>query len=205
MGNAVRRLFTGREPEKFFMQGLDAAGKTTMLNQMKLGKVEMHIPTIGFNVETLTYSAATVVCWDVGGRDGMRPFWRQYMQGGAAALIFVVDSTDRDRLDDAKYELSKTLEVDDMRDALLLVMANKQDLPEAMSAAELCEGLGLETLRNRDWHLQETCAEKGDGILEGFRWIRERLDAQKKQSQTSLTSSLAWQELLNSKFWISLL
>ena len=62
----------------------------------------------------------------------------------------------------------KMLQEDEMRDAILLVFCNKQDLPNAMSAAEVTEKLQLNTLRNRQWYIQSTCATSGDGLFEGF-------------------------------------
>ena len=74
--------------------------------------------------------------WDVGGQDKIRPLWRHYYQN-TQGLIFVVDSNDRDRVDDAKEELHRMLNEDELRDAVVLVFANKQDLPQAMPAAEV--------------------------------------------------------------------
>merc|ERR1711913_116084 len=108
--------------------GLDAAGKTTILYKLKLGEVVTTIPTIGFNVETVTYKNLTFTVWDVGGQDKLRPLWRHYYDG-TDGLIFVVDSNDRDRIGDAKAELHKILSEDAMRHACVLVFANKQDLP----------------------------------------------------------------------------
>ena len=88
--------------------------------------------------------------WDVGGQDKIRPLWRHYYQG-TNGLIYVVDSNDRDRIEDAREELNKMLNEDEMRDAVLLVFANKQDLPNAMTAAEVTEKLGLHNLRHRQW------------------------------------------------------
>ena len=89
---------------------------------------------------------------DVGGQDKIRPLWRHYYQG-TNGLIYVVDSNDRDRIEDAREELTKMLNEDEMRDAVLLVFANKQDLPQAMTAAEVTEKLGLHNLRHRQWLL----------------------------------------------------
>merc|ERR1719161_2994884 len=130
------------------MLGLDAAGKTTILYKLKLGEVVTTIPTIGFNVETVEYKNITFTVWDVGGQSKIRPLWRHYYQG-TNGLIFVVDSSDRDRVEDAREELTNILSADEMRDAVLLVLANKQDLPRAMPAAEITEKLGLNSMRNR--------------------------------------------------------
>merc|ERR1711874_586737 len=115
---------------RILMVGLDAAGKTTILYKLKLGEVVTTIPTIGFNVETVEYKNISFTVWDVGGQDKIRPLWRHYYQG-TQGLIFVVDSNDRERIGEARDELNKTLNEDEMRDAILLVFANKQDLPNA--------------------------------------------------------------------------
>ena len=66
--------------------------------------------------------------WDVGGQDKIRPLWRHYFQN-TQGIIFVVDSNDRDRIVEAREELQRMLNEDELRDAILLVFANKQDLP----------------------------------------------------------------------------
>merc|ERR1712151_516667 len=111
---------------------------------------------------------------DVGGQDKIRRLWRHYYQG-TQGLIFVVDSNDRVRVEDAREELMKMLNDDEMRDAVLLVFANKQDLPNAMTAAEVTEKLGLHNLRLRQWFIQSACATNGDGVYEGLDWLSRTL------------------------------
>jgi ADP-ribosylation factor protein 1 len=90
-------------------------------------------------------------------------------------IIFVVDSNDRERVGEAREELQRMLNEDELRDAVLLVFANKQDLPNAMNATELTDKLGLQSLRQRDWYIQATCATSGDGLFEGLEWLSQRL------------------------------
>merc|ERR1712194_169864 len=137
------------------------------MGKLKLGEVVTTIPTIGFNVETVEYKNLSFTVWDVGGQDKIRPLWRHYYQG-TNGLIYVVDSNDRDRVEDAREELMKMLDEDEMRDAVLLVFANKQDLPNAMTAAEATEKLGLHNLRHRQWYIQSASATTGDGLYEGL-------------------------------------
>merc|ERR1712010_218193 len=129
--------------QRILMVGLDAAGKTTVLYKLKLGEVVTTIPTIGFNVETVEYKNISFTVWDVGGQDRIRKLWRHYYQG-TEGLIFVIDSNDRDRIEDAREELSKMLADEEMKDAVLLIFANKQDLPNAMTTAEVSEKLSLQ-------------------------------------------------------------
>ncbi|KAH8009963.1 hypothetical protein HPB51_023019 [Rhipicephalus microplus] len=97
----------------------------------------------------------------------------------AAGLIFVVDSNDRERIGEAREELMRMLAEDELRDAVLLIFANKQDLPNAMNAAEITDKLGLHSLRNRNWYIQATCATSGDGLYEGLDWLSNQLKNQK--------------------------
>ena len=136
------------------------------------------IPTIGFNVETVEYKNISFTVWDVGGQDKIRPLWRHYYQN-TQGLIFVVDSNDRDRVDAARDEMHRMLNEDELRDAILLVFANKQDLPNAMSAAEMTDKLGLNGLRHRQWYIQACCATTGDGLYEGLDWLSATLGKKK--------------------------
>ncbi|GBE59229.1 ADP-ribosylation factor [Babesia ovata] len=124
------------------MVGLDASGKTTILYKLKLGEVVTTIPTIGFNVETVEYKNISFTVWDVGGQDKIRPLWKHYYTN-TQAVIFVVDSNDRARIKDAREELHKMMNEDELREAFLLIYANKQDLPNAIPATELSNELGL--------------------------------------------------------------
>jgi ADP-ribosylation factor protein 1 len=90
-------------------------------------------------------------------------------------IIFVVDSNDRERVGEARDELQRMLNEDELRDALLLVFANKQDLPNAMNAAEITDKLGLQALRQRNWYIQATCAQSGEGLYEGLEWLSTNL------------------------------
>ena len=160
---------------EFLMVGLDAAGKTTILYKLKLGEVVTTIPTIGFNLETVEYKNITFTAWDLDGKDKIRrSLFRHYYQN-TKGLIFVVDSNDGDRIAEAKDELNKMLGEDELRDAILLVFANKQDLPNAMSAAEITEKLGLSSLRGRNWYIQSCCATSGEGLYEGLDWLSNTL------------------------------
>ena len=159
------------------MLGLDAAGKTTILYKLKLGEVVSSVPTIGFNVETVEYKKIKFTVWDVGGQDKIRLLWRHYYEN-TQGLIFVVDSSDRERVELAKEELHKMLGEEELREAALLVFANKQDLG-VMSVAEVTEKLGLHTLRGRDWYIQGTCAMTGDGLYDGLEWMSKTVGKKK--------------------------
>ncbi|OCF57498.1 ADP-ribosylation factor [Kwoniella mangroviensis CBS 10435] len=183
MGLSISKLLNGlfgKKEMRILMVGLDAAGKTTILYKLKLGEIVTTIPTIGkyplsrFNVETVEYKNISFTVWDVGGQDKIRPLWRHYFQN-TQGIIFVVDSNDRERITEAREELQRMLSEDELRDALLLVFANKQDLPNAMNAAEITDKLGLHSLRQRSWYIQAACATSGDGLYEGLEWLSTNL------------------------------
>ncbi|KAE9536422.1 hypothetical protein AGLY_007211 [Aphis glycines] len=177
MGLTLSTVFTrlfGKKQMRILMVGLDAAGKTTILYKLKLGEIITTIPTIGFNVETVEYKNIAFTVWDVGGQDKIRPLWRHYFQN-TQGLIFVVDSNDRERVAEAERELHNMLQEDDLRDAVLLVFANKQDLPNAMNVSDLTNKLGLNQLSQRKWYIQSTCATQGNGLYEGLDWLSNEL------------------------------
>lgn len=154
--------------------GLDAAGKTTILYKLKLGEVVTTIPTIGFNVESVSYKNIDFTVWDVGGQDKLRPLWRYYFEN-TQGVIYVVDSNDRQRFPEAREELHKMLNEDALRDAVLLVFANKQDLPNAAAPSEIVGQLGLPELCGREWFIIASCATNSTGLYEGLDWLAGKL------------------------------
>ncbi|VEL39021.1 unnamed protein product [Protopolystoma xenopodis] len=135
-------MFGSREM-RILMLGLDAAGKTSkslnlgcifqaILYRLKLGSSVTTIPTVGFNVETVQYKNIKFNVWDVGGQEKIRPLWRHYYTG-TQGLIFVVDSADRDRIVEARQELHRIACDREMNDAIILIFANKQDIPSGKS------------------------------------------------------------------------
>lgn len=120
-------------------------------------------------METLTHKKIQFTVWDVGGQERIRSLWHYCMTfavvaqmishehldfNNAKGVIFVVDSSDRDRVLEAKEELRILMNNDELKDSLFLVFANKQDMPGAMSASELTDKLELRTFRQRTWYIQ---------------------------------------------------
>ena len=128
------------------------------------------MPTIGFNVETVQYKNLRFQVWDLGGQTSIRPYWRCYYQN-TNAVIYVVDSADTERMGISKQELVTMLEEEELKDAALMVFANKQDLPNAATAEVIAEKLGLSALKNRQWQIFKTSALKGDGLYDGLDWL----------------------------------
>ena len=114
------------------MLGLDSAGKTTILYKLKLDTLVTTIPTIGFNVESVKFKSLNMTIWDVGGQEKIRPLWRHYYQN-VDAVIFVIDSNDGGRFEEVSKELHSLMAEDELREATVLILCNKHDLPNAES------------------------------------------------------------------------
>lgn len=155
---------------KILMLGLDGAGKTTILYSLKLGNIVNTVPTLGFNVERLNYHNISFIVWDAGGQEKIRPLWRYYYQN-TQGLIFVIDSSDIGRIEDASNEFQRLLDEDQLRDADILIFANKKDLSSHVNDIEIVEKFGLKKNLERNWFVQSTCATRGEGIYEGMDWL----------------------------------
>jgi len=177
MGSLFSRIFSGlfgSKETRILILGLDGAGKTTILYRLQVGEVVTTIPTIGFNVETVTYKNLKFQVWDLGGQTSIRPYWRCYY-ANTDAVIYVVDSQDRDRIGISKQELVAMLEEEELRKAVLVVLANKQDMDGAMSATDVSNALGLAALKSRSWSIFKTSAIKGEGLDEAMDWLVDAL------------------------------
>ena len=162
------------------MVGLDGAGKTTILFKLKLGEVVQSIPTIGFNCETIEFKNQKSVIWDIGGQDLIRPMWKHYYQN-AEGIIYVVDTSDKKRVEFAKNEISKMLAQEDLVGVPLLVLANKQDIG-LLTVKEVISRMELERVMGRPWHCQGTSALNGNGLVEGFTWLITKIEALPKRT-----------------------
>jgi ADP-ribosylation factor-like protein 1 len=198
MGNLLgyfSGLFGSKE-RRILILGLDGAGKTTILYRLQVSEVVTTIPTIGFNVETVQYKNLKFQVWDLGkhltfiissssklrsfsgGQTSIRPYWRCYYSN-TDAIIYVIDSMDRDRIGISKHELVSMLEEDELKNAVLCVFANKQDLDGCMSVSEVANALGLTSLKNRKYQIFKTSAIKGTGLNEAMDWLANSLQQKK--------------------------
>ncbi|XP_053171424.1 ADP-ribosylation factor 4-like [Scomber japonicus] len=166
--------FTSKKPVRILMVGLDAAGKTTILYKLKLAEVITTIPTTnGYNIETVEYKNISFSLWDVGSESIIRRMWKHYLEN-TQGLIFVVDSTDPERIKEAADELHKMLEDEELKETPLLVFANKQDLPRAMSVSDITEALSLSGV-SQPWFVQASSAVSGTGLAEGLDWLSNQI------------------------------
>ncbi|EIE21917.1 Arl5-family small GTPase [Coccomyxa subellipsoidea C-169] len=178
-------LFPNKE-YKIVMVGLDNAGKTTTLYRLHLGEAVVTQPTVGSNVECVQYKNLKFEVWDLGGQANLRPSWATYYRS-TDAVIVVIDSTDRARASIAKNELFNLLDHEHLAEAAILIMANKQDLKDAMTVKEMSDVLALHSIKRHDWHIQAACAKTGEGLMEGMEWIAQRVKGE-AASTTPLAS-----------------
>ncbi|XP_048201981.1 ADP-ribosylation factor-like protein 14 [Perognathus longimembris pacificus] len=165
--------------------GLDSAGKSTLLYKLKHAKDFTTIPTIGFNVEMVEVeSGPALTVWDIGGQEKMRPTWSLHCED-ADGLVYVVDSTDQRRLQDSREEFKHILKNEHIRHVPVVILANKQDVPGALSAEDVTRGLQVPKLcSSRSWYVQPCCALSGEGLAEAFHRLATFLQGRRKARDT---------------------
>lgn len=183
MGGVISSIyswFSGKREVRILILGLDSAGKTTILYRLSLNQyVQQVAPTIAFNLEKVEVGNLTLQIWDLGGQHQLRPFWRLYYKD-TNGIVFVIDSADRQRIDLCKDELNLLLNEEELKEVPLLIMANKQDLNDALTIDELTAKLELANIKDRTWTIMPTSAMKGDGIKDAFDWLSESVEAKTK-------------------------
>lgn len=160
----------------YIYRGLDNAGKTTVLKRINGEPIDTISPTLGFNIKTLEHRGYKLNIWDVGGQKSLRSYWRNYFES-TDGLVWVIDSADRRRLEDCKIELYKLLQEERLEGASLLILANKQDLPGALSASDIAEILELPTIKTHHWQIYKCSAITGENLVEGINWIIDDISA----------------------------
>ena len=171
----IIEFFTkNRNNFKVIILGMQNAGKTTILYRLTLGQYVKTTPTIGSNVEELTYNNVKFQAWDLGGQESTRSVWDVYYIN-TDAVVFVIDSQDDEYFEDSKLEFHKLLNNPNLRNSIILVFANKQDLQGAKAIDKLIEDYELNKIKNHVWYIQPCSAIKGDGLINGIKWLSEQL------------------------------
>ena len=178
MGSFISNIFNklaASKEARILLLGLDNAGKTSLLYKLTLDENIRTLPTIGFNVESVKYKKLKFVMWDIGGQEKLRRLWQHYYKG-TDALIYVVDSADKERIELATEELKIMLQDEDMKNVAVLVFANKQDRSDALKPNEVSDMMDLTSLKNRKWRCQGCSVKEGRGLTEGLDWLAEVLN-----------------------------
>lgn len=163
---------------KIVVVGLDASGKSTLINFLKPQKLASYevTPTVGFSQEAFEKGKLKFTVFDMAGGGTYRSLWEAYYKD-IDAIIFVVDSTDRIRMAVAKDELDALLGHPDVRKAgaPVLFFANKMDLPGALEPPGISALLSLHRITDRAWQIQASNALTGDGVEPGIEWLATQL------------------------------
>ena len=162
-----------RNKFKIILLGIQNAGKTTILYRLSIGQLVKTTPTIGSNVEEISYNNIKLQAWDLGGQESSRSMWEVYYTN-TDAIIYVIDTSD-ETYDDSKTQFYKLLKNDTLKNAIILIYANKQDLPEAKSVSDIIQIYELDNIKDHIWHIQPCSAQTGEGLITGIKWLSDQL------------------------------
>ena len=190
VNNNVDTIFKKKKLQ-IVMLGLDNSGKTTLLYRMKHNQ-EIHKtkPTTAFNVETIRLYNNNIkfMVWDTAGHDSVRPLWRAYVRK-SDAMIFVIDSSDSTRFDEARVELDSILSSAESHGIPLLILANKQDLDKSVPTIELARKLDLDSLKDSvNWHLHPTSGRYGEGVHDSLVQLADMIAKHRKLVASSAST-----------------
>ena len=158
---------------KIIILGIQNAGKTTILYRLSLGQLVQTTPTIGSNVEEISYNNVKLQAWDLGGQESTRSVWDVYF-ANTDAIIYVIDTHDTN-YEESKNQFYKLLENEALKNAVILIYANKQDLAGAKRVNEIIQIYELESITNHIWHIQPCSAQTGEGLVTGMKWLSDQL------------------------------
>ena len=171
----IIEFFTrSRNNFKIIILGMQNAGKTTILYRLSLGQLVKTTPTIGSNVEELNYNNVKFQAWDLGGQESTRSVWDVYYMN-TDAIVYVIDSQDEEYYEESKLQFHKLLRNSALKNATILIFANKQDLSEVKDVNRLIQDYELDKIKDHIWHIQPCSALKGEGLVEGIKWLSEQL------------------------------
>eukprot|EP01132_Coremiostelium_polycephalum_P008462 gene8462-10393_t len=188
MGSSISTstLVNQENIDNVLILGMGYAGKTRLLYKLKDIDIEAPMPTMGFNVEEVPHSITSsnntglnrrYRFYDVGGGDKIRPLFAHY-HPLLRAVIFVIDSTEW--FDEMVQEFNDTvLQYDYLKDICLLILCNKQDLPNSKSIIEIMDIMNLQSRMKKHqfkyWSIQPISAKTGQGLKESMIWLSELL------------------------------
>jgi len=174
----LRNIKTKDEEARLLMLGLDNSGKTTALKKLASESHENITPTQGFNIKSVQTGGFKLNVWDIGGQKHIRPYWKNYY-ANTDGIVYIIDSKDERRIDEAAEELQGLLEEEQLAGVPVLVLANKQDLENAMTAAAIMKDLDLGTHKDRWINVSACSAKTGEGLEDAMKLLIEELNKPK--------------------------
>lgn len=180
-----KRLFGLSKPNvplKIVLLGLDFAGKSSFVKYLQVGEISKTTRTMGFNVESVKKEGLEIDLLDIGGQGTFRTtLWPKFLERGADCILYIVDATDRDRLLVNEEEFGRLLNFPTIKGVPIVILANKQDLPDALSCGEVALGLKILELSNelRSFQVFPTSMKTGEGIDEVVSYLKSIAEKKK--------------------------
>ncbi|KIR25079.1 ADP-ribosylation factor-like 2 [Cryptococcus deuterogattii 99/473] len=194
----VRKNKAKSKEMRVLFLGLDNAGKTTILKKLNNESTSDISPTLGFNIKSLIRDGYTLNIWDVGGQRTLRPYWTNYFES-TDAVVWVVDSSDRMRMNDCRNELKELLHEERLAGATLLVFANKQDLAGSMPLEEIRDTLELQSIISHRWIVYPCSAFTGENLNDGMNWLVKEVAKRLYWSGLSANEAELFQEIADDR------
>jgi len=164
--------------------GLDNAGKTTFLEQTKckfnsnykrsVNQLQRVTTTVGLNIGKIDIGNIRLLFWDLGGQEELQTLWDKYY-AESHGLIYIVDTAAPERFEESKQAFVKMLSSEHLDTVPLLILGNKQDLPESRTIMDLKNAFhdSVRRIGNRDCFIKPISALEGTGVMEGIEWMRK--------------------------------
>lgn len=159
---------------KLIIVGIQNAGKTTILYRMSLGELIKTNPTIGANVEEISHENVKFQAFDLGGQESMRSVWDAYFNN-VDGIVYVIDSSDHENIEESKKEFQKLLAKEELKNSVILIFANKQDLQDSCKIEEIIRTYELNKIKDFTWHIQGCSGKTGEGLVNGLHWLSEKI------------------------------
>ena len=178
MGFLITKIFDffsgSKNNFKILILGIQNAGKTSILYRLSLGQFVRTTPTIGSNLEEINYQNVKMQAWDLGGQEKMRSVWDVYYLN-SDAIIYVIDSNDFENFEESKNQFYLLLKNEALKNSILLIFANKQDLITCKKIPDLIQIYDFDKIKDHIWHIQPCSALTGEGLEVGIKWLSDQL------------------------------
>jgi len=172
---------TSKPNYKILIIGTENSGKTTLLNQLKAMSGQKHhafdriTPTVGLNIGKIEQVGFTVLLWDLGGKDILRPIWRKYYPE-CFGIVFVIDGSNEDKLEESLTALSDVMKNKDVEGVPILILVNKKDKPNFFGKEKVQESNHeIVSSKSRSIFIIEVSALNKVNIDEAFTWLYEAI------------------------------
>ena len=178
MGFLITKIFDffsgSKNNFKILILGIQNAGKTSILYRLSIGQFVRTTPTIGSNLEEINYQNVKMQAWDLGGQEKMRSVWDVYYLN-SDAIIYVIDSNDFENFEESKNQFYLLLKNEALKNSILLIFANKQDLITCKKIPDLIQIYDFDKIKDHIWHIQPCSALTGEGLEVGIKWLSDQL------------------------------